>query len=179
MANSAQRAVSDRKQVRPAARGSAQPILKFKVELEGHEGSGIVSFFRVPAKVMATFAPRRRVPVVVTVNGYTWRSTISPYGTEFFVPVRAEIRLATDAALGERVDVALQHDTAERRVDVPKDLALALDGAGVRAGFDALSFTCQKEYVQAIESAKRPETRQRRVDQAVAKAKEKQARKKA
>ena len=88
--------------------------------------------------------PDPKDPVVVTVNGYTWRSTIAPYGADFFVPVRAEIRVATDAVLGERVDVALQRDTAERRVDVPKDLALALGQAGARAGFDALSFTCQK-----------------------------------
>ena len=49
-------------------------------------------------------------------------------------------------------------------VVVPEDLAAALGAApGARAAFDAASFTHRREWVESVEEAKRPETRERRV----------------
>jgi len=76
---------------------------------------------------------------------------------------------------GEKVEVTLEFDAAPREVEVPKDLAAALKKAGVRAGFDALAFTCRKEHVRSIEEAKAPETRARRIEKAVAMAAAKKA----
>jgi hypothetical protein len=142
---------------------------RFRVRLERPEGLAKGAFLRVPQRVMDAFAPRLRVPVVVTINDYSWRTTIAPYGDEFFVPVRAAVCSACGADAGDTVSVTLEDDAAERRVEVPADLAGALDAAGARAAFDRLSFTHQKEYAQSIEAAKRPETRQRRIETAVAK----------
>lgn len=145
-------------------------IQRFRVRLERPDGYSRGAGFYVPAQVMAAFAPQKRVPVVVTINGYTWRSTVSPYGGQFVVPVRSEVCATIGADAGDTVSVAMQLDGAVRRVAVPPDLARALNGAGARQAFDGLSYTEQKEHVQGVAAAKRPETRQRRIESAVARA---------
>jgi len=67
----------------------------------------------------------------------------------------------------DKVEVTLELDTAPREVDVPKDLAAALRKAGLTKDFAALAFTHRKEHVRAIEEAKAPETRARRIANAV------------
>jgi len=152
-----------------AADAEDTPTLRFTVMLERPEGATTFACFRVPPAIMAAFAPRRRVPVVVTINNFSWRTTIAPYGSDFFVPLRAEVRAAIGADSGKEVAVSMRRDTAVRRVDVPVDLARALNEAGVRKAFDGLSFSHQKEYVQWVAGAKRPETRQRRIEATIEK----------
>ena len=135
-----------------------------EIELNGRTATGI----RVPAEVVAGLNAGKRVPVTVTINGYTYRTTIAPYTEASFVPLSAENREGAGVRAGEVVDVDIEHDTAPREVTVPADLAEALEAAGVRAGFDALSFTRRKEFVVGVESAKKPETRRARIERAVA-----------
>jgi uncharacterized protein YdeI (YjbR/CyaY-like superfamily) len=72
-------------------------------------------------------------------------------------------------AAGDEVDVDVELDTAPREVDVPADLAAALDAEpAARVRFDALPYSHRKEHVRAVEEAKAPETRQRRIAKAVA-----------
>jgi glucose/arabinose dehydrogenase len=142
---------------------------RFRVRLERPEGFARGTFIRVPQRVMDAFAPQLRVPVVVTINGYSWRITIAPYGEEFFVPVRAAVCASIGADAGDTVDVAMDRDAGLRKADVPTDLARALDVAGARAAFHQLAFTHQKELAQSVATAKRPETRQKRIDAAIAK----------
>ena len=59
--------------------------------------------------------------------------------------------------------------SSERTVTVPPDFAKALKAAGLRSTFDALAYSHRKEHVRLIEEAKKPETRQRRIEAAVAK----------
>jgi hypothetical protein len=128
---------------------------------------------RVPAEVMAAFAPRRRVPVVVTIEEQSWRSTIALYGDDCVVPVRAEIRAAIGADTGDVVMVTMQRDDRVRDVTVPDDLARALEAGAARESFDAMSFSHRNEYVRWITDAKRAETRVRRIDATVRNALEK------
>ena len=69
---------------------------------------------------------------------------------------------------GSHYTVEIALDTAERTVDVPPDFAKAMRAAGVRTAFDALAYSHRKEHVRAIEEAKRPDTRERRIQAAVA-----------
>ena len=58
--------------------------------------------------------------------------------------------------------------SSRAEVEVPKDLALALNGIpGLRQAFDALAVTHRKEHVQAIEAAQTAEIRQRRIAEAL------------
>lgn len=109
---------------------------------------------------------RGRVPLAIAFDDRLFRTSISVYRGEWMMVVNKEMR---DAGLvpGHSFDVDISLDAAERTVDVPDDLAAALERAGVRPAFDALSFTRRKEQVRTIEEAKRPDTRQRRIDAAV------------
>ena len=107
-----------------------------------------------------------RAPVRVTINGFTFRTTIARMGGRTFVGLNREARDGTGVAAGDRVAVVLVADDEPRTVEVPPDLAAALDG-GQRAFFDSLSYTHRKEYVRWIEDAKREETRRTRVAKAV------------
>jgi hypothetical protein len=109
-----------------------------------------------------------RAPVKVTVNGYTYRSTIAAMGGPPCVPLRKSNREAAGLEGGETVDVRIVLDTEPRRVTPPPDLvrALKLD-AQAWARWQALSYTHQREYVEAVMEAKKPETRARRIDYTV------------
>jgi hypothetical protein len=110
----------------------------------------------------------KRFPVAATVNGHTWRTSVVRMGGEYLLGLNREVRRAAGAEAGDTVDVVLELDTAPREVDVPEALATALDGdPEARAAYERLAYTHRKEYAQWIAEAKREETRQRRVAQAL------------
>ncbi len=119
-------------------------------------------------QVAAVGEGAKRFPVVATVNGYTWRTSVARMGGEFLVGLSRAVREAAGVAAGDTVDVALELDAAPREVEVPAALADAFAGApDARAAFDRLAFTHRKEFARWIEEAKRDETRDRRVAQAL------------
>jgi hypothetical protein len=123
----------------------------------------------VPPEVVESFGAGKRVPVVVTLNGYTYRNTIASMGGRFLVGISKAHREAAGVAGGEVHDVTIERDDAPRTVEVPADLAEALAAAGVREAFDALATSHRKEHVRAVEEAKAAETRQRRIVRCVEK----------
>jgi hypothetical protein len=134
------------------------------IELNGKTATG----FRVPEDVVQSLGSHKRPPVRVTIGGYTYRSTVAPYSGTYLLPLSAENRPGAGVKAGDEVDVELELDTAPREVTVPADFAAVLDKEpGLRDAFDALSFTHRKEHVRAIEDAKSPATRQRRIDKAI------------
>ena len=141
---------------------------RFRAAVNLPESAGATSFLGVPPHVVEVLGAGQRPPVVVTLNGYSYRSTVAVYGGQFVVPVRREVREAARVTTGEPLDVSIELDQAPRTVDVPAGLAAALDAdPAMRSRFDALSYSHQKEYVDWIASAKREETRRRRIEKAV------------
>lgn len=140
---------------------------KFKTSIlqaEGMNATGIV----VPDEIVAKLGAGKKPKVAVTLRGYTYRSTVAVMGGKFMLPLAKEHRDAAGVKANDKVEVTLELDTAPREVDVPKDLAAALKKAGLTKDFAALAFTHRKEHVRAIEEAKAPETRARRIEKAVA-----------
>jgi hypothetical protein len=110
----------------------------------------------------------KRFPVVATVNGYTWRTSVARMGGEFLLGLSREVRHGAGVEAGDLVDVAVELDAAPRDVEVPEALAEALAAdPKAKANFDAMAFTHRKEYARWVADAKREETRQRRVRQAL------------
>lgn len=135
------------------------------IELNGKTATGI----EVPADVLAALGPGKRPSVQVTINGYSYPSTVGTMGGRSLIPVSAEVRGKAGVSAGDEVDVDVVGDAAPRRVEVPADLSAALGRApAARQAFDRLSYSGQRRYVLAIEQAKTAETRQRRIDKAVA-----------
>jgi hypothetical protein len=93
------------------------------IELGGKTATGI----EVPAEVVAALGSGKRPPVRVTINEYTYRSTVASMGGRFMLPVSAEVRGSAGISAGEEVDVDIELDTEPREVTVPPDFAGALD----------------------------------------------------
>lgn len=108
-----------------------------------------------------------RAPVKVTINKHTWRSTVAAMGGPPCLPFRASNREAAGVSDGDTVTVRVEFDTDARTVTAPPDLLRALKTAGATDRWKALSYTHQREHVEAIEEAKKPETRARRIAAAV------------
>jgi hypothetical protein len=127
---------------------------------------GAIPMIEVPQPMVEALGRGKRPPVVVTINGYSWRSTVAVYGGQFYLPFAKANRARARAELGDRVEVRLELDTAPREVALPAVLeeALGADGAA-RAAFQKLSVTTRREHAEAIGSAKREETRRRRLSQ--------------
>jgi hypothetical protein len=121
----------------------------------------------VPPEVVAALGKGRRPPVTVTINGYSYRSTVAVMGGQFMVGVANEHRRPAGVENGGVVDVTLELDEAPREVEVPEDFAAALAAAGLRDAFDRLAYSHRKEHVRAIAEARTPETRARRIAKAL------------
>ncbi len=134
---------------------------RFTVDLE-RVGKTATSF-RVPFDLKEAFG-RARPPVTVTIRGHSWRTTPGVYDGVGHVVVNRAVKAATGVDAPDRVRVEMELDTQPRTVDVPLDLLDALGTApeAYRA-FLHLSYSHQREYVQWVEEAKRPETRERRI----------------
>jgi hypothetical protein len=124
---------------------------------------------QVPTEVVDALGTSRKPAVRVTLNGFTYRSTIATMNGVFMVGVSNEVRRSAGVEAGDDVDVELELDTEPREVIVPPDLAAALDADPVaRRFFDGLSYSNRRRIVIPIEDARTPETRQRRIDASIA-----------
>ena len=134
------------------------------VVLGGKTATGL----RVREEVVADLAAGKRPAVRVTVGSHTYRSTVAVMGGAFMIPLSAENRAAAGVAAGDEVEVSVELDTEPREVAVPADLAAALaDDDVARSAFDGLPYSHRLRHVLAIEGAKAPETRRRRVEKAL------------
>lgn len=125
----------------------------------------------VPFDPKAVFG-KVRVPVRVTVTGskqtpYTFRSTICKMDGACWIPLRKSHREPAGVAAGDTVRIRLELDDQPRVVDAPTDLQKALKAAKVLDAWKAMSFTHQREHVEAITEARKPETRARRIEKCV------------
>jgi hypothetical protein len=138
---------------------------RFEAVLGDGEGRPLVV---VPFDVRAEYG-QARPPVRGTINGHPFRTTVAVYGGVPYLGFRRELQEAAGVAIGDEVEIELRRDDEPRVVEVPEDLAAALAGdPELRAAWERLSFTHRREHVEAIEDAKREETRRRRIEQALA-----------
>jgi uncharacterized protein YdeI (YjbR/CyaY-like superfamily) len=141
------------------------------------QNSKTATGIRVPDDVMDALAAGKAPKVAVTINGHTYRSSVATVNGEPMIGVSEAVRNATGVAGGDTIEVDVVLDTAPRTVALPEDLAQALDAApAARVTFDRLSYSNQRFWVEPIEGAKSEETRQRRIEKAVATLREGRAR---
>lgn len=143
-----------------------EPVARFEAELRV-EGK-TATYVEVPPEAVTALGGKR-VPVVARINGATVRTTVFTYGEQSVIPVNRGFRAAAGVTAGEIVAVELEADDAPRTVAVPDDLARGLAGAApaAREAWEALSFTGRRECVEWLASARRAETRARRLAQAL------------
>jgi hypothetical protein len=123
----------------------------------------------VPDEILESLGGGKRPAVSVTLNGYTYRTTVGFADGRPMIPVSAENREAARVAAGDEVEVEIALDTAPREVSLPADFATALKrDPEAKRTFDGLSYSLKNIHVQQVEGAKTPETRARRIEKAVA-----------
>ena len=123
----------------------------------------------VPEGVVEALGGGKRPPVTITINGHSWRSRIAIMRGRHLIGLSNANRQAAGVETGEDVEVEVTLDVEPRVVVEPADFADALDAdASARAAYDRLSYSHRREYVRAIESAKKPATRLRRIEAALA-----------
>ena len=140
--------------------------MRFRTEIlgTGKTAAGIV----VPAEIIAGLAAGKNPKVKVTINGYTYRSSVGTIEGRPMISVSNDVRTAAGVVAGEVVDVEVELDTEKRTVPLPEELdALLAADPSARAAFDKLSYSNQRRIVEPIGQTKNPETRQRRIDKAI------------
>lgn len=141
-----------------------QKSFRTEIELGGKTATG----FAVPVDVVESFGMGKKPRVSVTINDHTYRSTVAVYGGVPMLPLSAANRAAAGVRAGDLVTVTLVADTEERTVDLPQDLEAALNSAGLRERFDALSYSKRRERAAQVGAAKGDDTRRRRIAKIVA-----------
>jgi hypothetical protein len=130
------------------------------IELHGATATGMP----VPEAVVQALGSGKRPAVRVTIGDYTFRSRIGIMDGAYVLPFNADNREATGKGAGDDVDVTIELDEEPRVIEVPADLAAALDAeAAAKEAFEKLSYSNKRRFVLPIEDAKTPETRQRRI----------------
>jgi hypothetical protein len=127
-----------------------------------------VAGIEVPSKVIEALGSGQRPRVEVTVNGYSYVSTIGKMAGKFMISLSAEHRKASGLSSGDQEDVRLKVTTVAPAIAVPKDLEIALTQAKVLDAFKEAAPSRRKEWVRLVEEAKAPATRQRRIEKVVA-----------
>lgn len=122
----------------------------------------------IPFDVEAEYG-KKRVKIQATFDGEPYRGTLVRMGTpDHILIVLKGIREKINKQPGDEVLVTVQEDTAPRVVEVPEDVQTALDAVPEAASFyKSLSYTHQREYMEWITEAKRPDTRIRRTQKAI------------
>lgn len=131
--------------------------------------SGNTTGIEVPPEVIESLGGNRRAPVKVSLNGYTYRTTIGSMGGKSMLSLSLENRTNAGVIGGQELDVEVVLDTEPRVVEVPPELAAALDAEpAARATFDKLSNSNKGWHVSQVTGAKTEETKQRRIEKSVA-----------
>jgi hypothetical protein len=137
----------------------------FEGKITLNDGGG--AWVEVPEEVVAALGGGGRIPVQATFDGIAYRGSIASMGGCKALGILKDIRSQLGKGAGDPVTVTVERDSAERTIEVPADFAAALEEAGLRKTFDALAYTHRREHVNAINDAKLPETRARRITKAL------------
>ncbi|MCB0481980.1 MAG: DUF1905 domain-containing protein [Flavobacteriales bacterium] len=142
------------------------PEIEFEAMILDADNGMDAAFIKIPVDVNEVFGSGKPKVRAIFDNSVEYRGSLVKYGTPFhMLLLRKDVRTKLAKVIGEMLHVRIVLDTEERTVDVPKELEEALTSAPkLKAFFNQLSFSCRKEYATFIGEAKRPETRERRLN---------------
>lgn len=142
------------------------PRLEFDAVVRSAQGGG--ALVQLPEEAAEVFGTRARFPVLAYFNGVEYMGSTMPTGEgRFYVGLTKAVRTDAGVEIGDKVHVVLERDTAERTVEVPVELARALEEADLTRSFGALSYSHRREYAQWVSDAQKAGTRERRVAKVV------------
>ena len=140
--------------------------MRFQAEVEPPEP---MRGLEVPEELVEALGGGKRPRVTITINGHSWRSMVAIMRGRNLIGLSNANRKASGVVTGDRVEVELELDLEPRVVVVPADLATALDAEPLaRSAFDRLTDSQKSQHLRLIESAKKPDTRGRRIEKTLA-----------
>ncbi|MGI5325460.1 YdeI/OmpD-associated family protein [Actinomadura nitritigenes] len=139
--------------------------MKFRTHVEPPEP---MRGLEVPEEVVEALGDGKRPRVCITINGHTWTSRVAIMRGRYLLGLSRANRQAAGVETGEEVEVEIGLEAEPPAVVEPPDFARALDAdPAARAAYDRLAYTHKRRHVLAIEGAKKPETRARRIEKAI------------
>ncbi len=140
--------------------------VRFKTILEPARGGGAVAL--IPADFVKPLGGLKQMRVLGTVNGVAFRSSTMPYRGGFYLGLHKATREAAGVAFGDPLEIEITRDDAPRVLELPPELEAAFrDDPALGERFASLSFSRRRELADPIGEAKRPETRARRLEDAL------------
>ncbi|TME33474.1 MAG: DUF1905 domain-containing protein [Chloroflexi bacterium] len=143
----------------------SEPV-RFKTTLETARGGGAVAL--IPPEHVSALGGLKQMRVTGTVNGVAFHSSTMPYRGGFYLGVHKATREAAGLAFGDPLEIEMTRDESPRVLALPPELEAAFEAdpeLGQR--FGALSFSRRRELAEPIAEARRPETRARRLEDAL------------
>jgi hypothetical protein len=143
----------------------------FEAILEKPDNKMDIAYVAIPFDVEGEYGTKGQVKVKATFDGYEYRGVIANMGTGcHIIGLRKDVRAAIGKQVGDSVKVTIEKDTEERIVEMPEDLEKLLSkNKAAKTFYDSLSFTNRKEYAVWISSAKKEETKEKRLMDTLAK----------
>ena len=121
-----------------------------------------------PYDIKETFGTRGQVKVKATFDGVPYRGSLANMGMGHMLVMRKDIRAKVGKSHGDTVLVTVQKDTEERIVEIPPELTAAFEqNPEAKKFYDSLSYTNRKEYARWVATAKRQETKERRLEKTI------------
>ena len=145
---------------------NSNPKATFKTTLlqAGKTATGI----KIPPEIIETLGAGKKPPIKVTINGFTYRSTVAVMGGNYMVGVSAENRAGAKVNGGDKIEVTIELDAEPRELELPIEFKKVLDkNIKAKKAFESLSYSRKKVHVLPIAGAKTDETRQRNIDKAI------------
>ena len=141
---------------------------RFKAKLRESGSGGGGHLIEVPDAIVEELGGKGRIPVRVTFDGVPYRGSIVRYRGTTMIGVTKAVIAEAGVSVGDTLEVFAENDEAPREVEVPDELAKAVRAKRLTKKWEELSFTRRKELATGVASAKSPETRTKRVEQAIA-----------
>ena len=145
---------------------TSNPKATFKTTLL--QGGKTATGIKIPPEIIETLGAGKKPPINVSINGFTYRSTVAVMGGNYMVGVSAENRAGAKVNGGDKIEVTIELDTEPRELDLPVEFKKALDkNAKAKKAFESLSYSRKQVHVVPIAVAKTDETRQRNINKAI------------
>lgn len=148
-----------------SSRSYEEGAITFSAQLVAEGEGDAWTFLYLPQDASAALGTRGMVAVKGTINGYTFRTSAQPSGKgTHMLTVNKQLQAGAGAKPGDTVRVVLELDTERHQVVVPVDLARALRSSmDASRMWDQITPRAREEWIGWVESAKKEETRARRV----------------
>jgi hypothetical protein len=132
------------------------------------EKSGSWTFVTLPSNASAKLPSRRMTIIEGTINGFPFRAALEPNSKgSHWLRVNKAMHDAAGADAGDTVTVEITRAGEEPELRVPTDLRKALAAAPqAQALWADITPMARRDWILWISSAKQPETRRRRIENA-------------